>query len=233
MEVVDQEGKQAACQSRSQHSHVAPVIPGGDPHIEQGHGNGHAGGQTIHTVGEVDGIHGTDHNKGGKDHVDHPGQCQFHIEEGDVQVGGQITDLPQPDGEHHSGSQLQQELLPGGQTLVGLMAQLLHIVNEADDAKHQRKEEHHDMGTVPGFQILGTGHQDRDNNTQNKHQSAHAGSALFAHVPGRTVLPDHLSGFQTAQHGHQHKARNGRRAKGHDKAENICHIDPSRFLSFL
>ena len=157
MEVIHQEGEQAARQRGGQHTHVIAAVPGGNRQIEQGHGDGHAGGQTVHTVGKVDGVDRTHHNEGGKDHIDHPGQGNLHIKEGDIQVRGQIADLPQPDGKEDGCRQLQQEFLGRSQSLICFVTQLLKIVNKADDTENQRKQKHNKVPAAAQFELFGSG----------------------------------------------------------------------------
>ncbi len=111
VEVIDEEGAQAAGQGGGEHRQVVAAIPGGHGHIEQGHGDGHAGGQAVDAVGEVHGVHRAHHDKGGKDHIQPPGHGELHVEEGDIQGVGQIAAVAQQHREHDGRRQLEQELL--------------------------------------------------------------------------------------------------------------------------
>ena len=104
-----------------------------------------------------------------------------------------------------------------------MVAQLLKVVDHADDPKHQGEEEHIQVVIAPRLQLLPARHQNRRADGQDKHDAAHGGGALLGHVPGGAVLPDGLTGLQPPQQGNQQLARNRRHAEGHNKAEDICH----------
>ena len=233
MEVVDQEGSQTTGQSRGGHSQVAPVVPGRHTHIEQGHRQGHTGCKAVHTVGQVHGVYSSHHNKGGKDHIQHPGNTHdLDAQEGNIQIRGQIPGAAENDGKHNGSHQLQQELLRCGQALIGFVAQLLHIIDKTDDAKDQGKRKHHQMGVVSLGQLLPTCRQDSDAHGQNKHQAAHGGGALLGHVPGGSISFDGLTGLQAAQNGDQNLTCDHRDTKRNNKTQNVGHVGkPPGFLS--
>ena len=109
-----------------------------------------------------------------------------------------------------------------------MVAQLLEIVDEPDGTKHQGKQEHYNVVMKSVLEILPARGHHRHGDTQNKHQAAHGGGTLFGHMPGGSVLPDGLSGLEPAQHRDQNLSGNGGHAKGHNEAENICHVETSR-----
>ena len=80
MEVIDEEGRQSPRQGGGHDDQVGAAIPGGHRHIANHHRDGHSGGQTVHPVGEVDGVHRPHHDEGGEDHVYDPGDAHdLHI----------------------------------------------------------------------------------------------------------------------------------------------------------
>ena len=106
------------------------------------------------------------------------------------------------------------------------------VVDEADGPEHQGKEEHIPVVPVPPPELLPAGQEQGHPDGQDKHQPAHGGGALLGHVPGGAILPDGLPRLPAAQQGDQDLPGNGGHAKGHNKAEDICHGQDLRSLSF-
>ena len=87
------------------------------------------------------------------------------------------------------------------------MLHLDEIVNESDDAEHQSEEQDEQAPPPASGQVAPADGKHRDGNANDKNQPAHGGGALLGHVPGGTVLPDGLAGFQPPQPGNQHLAQ--------------------------
>lgn len=76
---------------------------------------------------------------------------------GMYRVGGEVAVPPQQYGEGDGRRQLKQELLGGGQPLVGVVAELLQVIHKADGPKHQGEQEHHQMVVQSVLQVLPPG----------------------------------------------------------------------------
>ena len=74
------------------------------------------------------------------------------------------------------------------------------------------------------LQVLPPGGEHGGPDAQNEHQTAHGGGTLLGEVPGGAVLPDGLARLQPAKQRDQDLARDSGHAKGHDKAQYICHV---------
>ena len=200
VEVIDQEGGQPSGHGGGGGDQVAAAVPGRHCHIEEHHRNGDAGSQAVHPVGEVHRIDGAHHDKGGEHHIHDPGDPHdLDVQKGNVQVGGEVAVPPQQYGEGDGRRQLKQELLGGGQPLVGVVAELLQVIHKADGPKHQGEQEHHQMVVQSVLQVLPPGGEHGGPDAQNEHQTAHGGGTLLGEVPGGAVLPDLLAGLQLVQ----------------------------------
>ena len=222
--VIEEEGAQAAEEGAAEDPQVVDAPVPGHSGEEGGHGQGDAGAQAVHAVGDVDGVDGAHHDEGGEGHIDHPGQLDGDLEEGDVQVGGQVAEIPQQGGEGDGGGQLEKELGTGGEAGVLPLLHLLIVVQIANDAEDQGKAEDEEGTKIPPEQVGPADEHNGDQNTEDEHQSAHGGGALLGHVPGGAVLLDGLAGLHPAQHGDEQLAGHGRQHKGTECSDQDPHI---------
>ena len=101
MEVIEQEGHQTAGQSGGKYAEILEdrTPDHRDRHVENGDRKGYRGGQTVHTVGDIDGIDAAYDNEGGEDHEQGPGQRERDMQEGEIQVRGEISSGAQQNDE--------------------------------------------------------------------------------------------------------------------------------------
>ena len=142
MEVIDQKAAQTAEERCGKDAQLL-IAPHHCHHgKEDGDRHCDAGGKAVYAVSQVDGIYRAHHDKGGKHHIEDPGQLNGHICKGDIDSGIQIAKVAQQHGEQDRRCQLQQELLRGSQALVLLVLHLHIVVKKADAAVDQGKQEH-------------------------------------------------------------------------------------------
>ena len=69
-----------------------------------------------------------------------------------------------------------------------MVAQLLEVVNHADDPEDQGEEEDVQVIVVPALYLLPARHQAGRADGQDEHDAAHGGGALLGHMPHRAIL---------------------------------------------
>ncbi len=82
------------------------------------------------------------------------GRAMLTFRKGIYKLGVEIAPAAQQHREDDGRRQLKQELLGGGQALIGVVAQLLEVIDKADDPEDQRKQEHIHMVPVPHADLL-------------------------------------------------------------------------------
>ena len=135
---------------------------------------------------------------------------------GDISHGAEHRDKQRRCGN------LKQKFLQGCQALVLLLFDLGIVIHHADQPKNQRqgKNQHRpEIGRRPngGKACTQSTHQPGD-----EHDSAHGGSILLIHVPGRAILQDLLSEFQFFQKPDHRRSQHRREGKCHHKGADRC-----------
>ena len=139
VEVVDEKAQQTARDGRGEDAEGQELSA---PDIGQ-HGEKQAdryacpGGEAVHAVRQVHGVHRADDDEGGKDEIHHFRQGLDHVPEGYVEVS---RDIARPAHEEHEGQRrdkLQKELRLGREAQVLLLAELFIVVQKADGAEDQ------------------------------------------------------------------------------------------------
>ena len=105
--------------------------------------------QAVHAVGQVHALTQPTMTKAREHQVHHPVQGERHAEERHVELIGHEPLVAHQRQEQHRRQQLQNELLPGGEPLVLVLADLAVVVHKADQAEHQGEEEDVQMGEDP------------------------------------------------------------------------------------
>ena len=222
--VVEEEGAQPPKEGSGEDAQAQDLPAPGGQGEEGGHRQGDAGGESVHPVGDVDGVHRPHHDEGGEDHIDRPGQLDGHLEEGQIEVGGQVAEVPQQGGKGNGGGQLEQKLGPGGEAGILPLFHLLVVVQIPDDPKDQGEEEDKDGPVVPRQQVRGADEHQGGQDAENEHQASHGGGALLGHVPGGAVLLNGLPGLHPAQDGDEQPPGQGREDKGNEGGDHNSHL---------
>ena len=203
IEIVNEEAQNASGQSGGKGPHAALIPPGSQQGEEDGHRQGHRARQAVQAVGEVHRVDTAHQHEGGKHQVHCPGQRDVDVGKGDVQVGGEIAEITHQGQEGHGHGQLQQQLPPGGEAGVLMLAHLGKVVDEADAPVYQGQAQHDEGGIVSAHQVLPTEDQHRHRDAHHKHNTAHGGGTLLGHVPVGANLFDGLAGLHGPEDGNQ------------------------------
>ena len=198
--IVEQKAQKPPYHSPAEDAQLGKLLPHNAHHREENrHRNGDAGGQAVQPVGDVHRVHRTHDDKGRQDHVHHPVQHHIGVEKRDVQVGAQMSLIAQQAQKGHRRRQLQKEFLNGRKPGIVVVLHLLIVVNVADDAEHQGKQIHIDVGEIPLRHAPPAQCHHRDADADDEHKPAHGRRALLGHVPGGADLLDALSRLQLHQ----------------------------------
>ena len=230
--VIDEEGCQPSRHSRREQSLDAVGAPEDAGYGEERHHHkGDAGSQPVDAVGQIHSVDAAHNDEGREDQIHDPVDGKAHVQEGDIQVVGQQALVPHQHQEHHRRRQLKDELLPGRQSLVLVLADLAVVVHKADQAEDQGEEIHVEVPEHPLQHEAPTQDEHGDARTQDEHDAAHGGRAGLGLVPRGSVLPDLLAGLQLAQLRDEKSADEQRQHKADGRRDQRkCHISVS--LSF-
>ena len=187
--------------------------------IPQHRDKGHAGAKAVKAVGQVDGIDQKD-NAEKRDGIIRQPQID-HARNREHNAGGQQPQAVQADHKADRNSDLENDLLPGGQAQIAVLDDLDEVIQEADQAIAECEKQHqHACGHLLLAQHFGRRgmeqpihHAKREQNAKDKTQAAHGGGAVFLVVPGRAFLADGLAKVQAVQSRDQQPAGDGRNGK--------------------
>lgn len=199
VQVIGQEAQAAAHQGRHQEGHLGLPHHQGDDQQRHGADGGHAAGQAVQAVDEVDGI-GDGHNPDDRHGVGQPAQVPVRIGGENVGVGDNLDDIPRAD-RNQGGDDLHHEFEGGPQGV--------NVVKNAQHHDDYRAQEH-------SPELRGDLHEDQraDEKAQENGQPAHAGDGVVVHpavVLGH-VHRAHLLG-QDLHHRSENKSDNQRHAQ--------------------
>ena len=222
--VEEQEGQQPPQQRRREDAQLGVAPPGGDGDKEQGHRDGHRGGQAVQPVGDVHRVDGAHDDKGGEDHIQRPAQRKAEVEKGHVQGGGEPPLVAHEHEKQDGGGQLQQKLLQRGEPQILVPLDLLVVVQKADHPEDGGEEKDVDVGQIPRQHSRPAGDEHGQGGAGDEHQPPHGGGAGLGFVPLGPHLPDLLAGLQPAQGGQDHlPAQKPRGGEADNTRENHFH----------
>ena len=166
MPVIEQIGNQATCQRCRQKCHIAFSGDKSGSRKEHHHRYSHTAAKTIHTVGQVDGVHAAHHHEHREKYIQKRMDINGLIHKGNVQIAGDHIGLHQYVNEDRRNRHLKQSLLNRGQSQISLEFRLEEIIQKAHKTKAQSKCQYIKHGKIsPGR----NGQQQTSNGSNNEH----------------------------------------------------------------
>ena len=230
MGVEQQEGQQPSQQRPGEQSQLPDAPHHRHRRIKQRHRNRYRGGETIQAISNIHRIHRPHNDEGGDDHIHRPAQGQIHVQEGDVQVGGDLSLEAHQHQKQDGGGQLKQELLDGCQAQVLVALHLFIVIQKANDTEDGGKQEQVDMRKLPGHHPLPAHDHNGGGEAGDEHEAPHGGGPGLGGVPPGAHLPDFLTGLQPPQGGQDDPPAQYRRhgEAQHARDNDLHKYSPSR-----
>ena len=197
MPVIEQVCDEATGESCRQQCQVKALHRKGRHCKKRHHRNGHRAAEAVDAVGQVYRVDTAYHHEHGEEYVGYGMDIEGHIQERNINIGGQnpvfIQRIQINSGYRH----LQHGLLQSCQTQIPLEFDLAEIIQKAHQTKAQAQRQH-----IKHRMLLDRGnvHQQADDGRADEHQAAHQGCARLAVMPCGANVPHGLSCLQCSQH---------------------------------
>ena len=215
--VVDEEGRKPA-DERCREQRERRLAPEPRADREEGHDrDSDTGRKAVDTVGQVDRVDAAHDDEHREDQIDEPRNVERHVPERDVEVARQVAVVAQERQIRARRRQLEHQLLQRREAEVALELHLDKIVDEADQAEHEREGQHIEMRPVADQHTAPARGHDAEDRRRDEHDAAHRGRPGLGVMPARADLPDGLPGLEGAERRNEQPAKDKRK---HKRAEH-------------